>query len=537
MIQKDIMQRAIEKQRHITGNETVNSQTWQEFEEAANKKKIFLFGVGASADFFLEIDKNICLEGVIDNDVRKQGLSLDVFSEEAKETQNSSLCVSSIELLQKYDAEEIVVLITSINYYEQIIDELEKIGISNYYVLLIMEANRRKHSFSDAKEIKAISREEYTSVCCEKEIEWNKIIFYAFGGYADHGKYITEALLRIRKDLDIVWFVNDMTIEVPEGVRKVFTANWKRYIYEMETAGIWIFNMVVPSYIIKRPKQIYIQTKHWASITLKKFYLDSATIQNAPERVRNWRYNSKIIDYMITGSDFDTKSSRRGFDFRKEVWQIGSPRSDALFCREKCKKKVYDYYHINSQVRTLIYAPTYRFDQSDNQYLHESRGIDLDFEGVRRVLEKHFGGIWIIFLRLHPSVSKESKKIEKPDFVVDVSTYVDSEELVAACDIMISDYSSIMFEPAFVRKPVFLFATDKNDYIDKEYDLLIDYDTLPFPIAESNVELLQKMGQFNQDEYEKNLDAFMEQYGVHEDGHASERAAGLIANLIKNKGK
>jgi CDP-glycerol glycerophosphotransferase (TagB/SpsB family) len=89
-----------------------------------------------------------------------------------------------------------------------------------------------------------------------------------------------------------------------------------------------------------------------------------------------------------------------------------------------------------------------------------------------------------------------------------------------------------MFEPAFVKKPVFLFATDRKEYIDKEYDLLIDYDTLPFPIAESNEELARNIENFNQAEYEKKLDAFMEKYGVHEDGHASERAAEFISGLI-----
>lgn len=119
-----------------------------------------------------------------------------------------------------------------------------------------------------------------------------------------------------------------------------------------------------------------------------------------------------------------------------------------------------------------------------------------------------------------------------PKYVVNMSAYVDGEEAAAACDIMISDYSSIMFEPAFVKKPVFLFATDKKGYIDKEYDLLIDYDTLPFPIAESNRELIHNIEGFKQDDYENNLDLFMKQYGVHEDGHASERAGKMISDLI-----
>ena len=97
---------------------------------------------------------------------------------------------------------------------------------------------------------------------------------------------------------------------------------------------------------------------------------------------------------------------------------------------------------------------------------------------------------------------------------------------------MITDYSSIMFEPAFVKKPVFLFAVDKNEYIDQERTLLIEYETLPFSIAETNEELAENIRKFEPAEYEKRLKDFLDKYGVHEDGHAGERAAGFISSLI-----
>lgn len=510
----------------------IEMETWEKFTEAAIHKKVFLFGVGRCADYFWENNKSIILEGVIDNDVHKQGFPVKIFLGESCVPGHNQLKVSSIDLIKEYDSADVVVLIASANYYEQIISELKEIGVQNYYILSVMEANRKKQGDYDAEKKRIWNPADYAEVCCQEEIIRNKIIFYSFKKYADHGKYITEALLRIRTDLDIVWIVDNMTVEVPAGVRKVYAGNQKRYIYEMETAKVWVYNMVVPGYMIKRHGQIYIQTKHWASITLKRFYLDAVTIQDISDNVRNWRYNGEIMDYIITGSDFDTESSRRGFGFQKEVWQIGSPRSDALFDGGGCREKVYKKYHIEPEIKTLIYAPTYRFHKSDAEHKHESRGIDLAFTDIKESLEKRFGGEWYIVLRLHPSVAKESEKISKPDFVIDASNYEDSEELVSACDVLISDYSSILFEPAFVRKPVFLFAVDKNEYIDKEYDLLIEYDSLPFPLAESNNELMKNIELFDRDEYEKKLSAFMGRYGVKEDGHASERAAQRIVDLL-----
>ncbi len=530
----DIIQKAMQKKQHISNREELNRQTWQDFFQAAQHKKVFLFGISTCADYFFEKHHDIRVEGIIDNDVRKQGFYADDFLSGAVGHPCGHLNISSMEILRQYRCDDVVILVASSNFYEQIISQLEEMGIRECFVLVIMEAQKRSTEKDFTRAIDDLQiRKNYASQCCQEEMNNRKIVFYSFGTYSDHGKYITEALLKLRGDLDIVWLLNDLRTEVPKGVRKIQAGNWKRYIYEIETSKMWVYNMIVPDYVIKRPGQIYIQTKHWASITLKKFYLDSATVQDVPEKVNNWKYNSKIIDYIITGSDFDTESCRRGFDFHKDVWQIGSPRSDVLFREKECKEKVCRLYKIKSDKHLLMYAPTYRFDKSKTGYLHESRAIDLDFKLVKDVLERHFGGEWCILLRLHPSVAKAGAKLLNNDFIIDTGSYEDSEELVSACDIMISDYSSIMFEPAFVRKPVFLLALDREEYIDREFDLLIDYDSLPFPIAESNEELMHNIEQFNQDEYEKCLCDFMERYGVREDGHAGKRAAELILEQIE----
>lgn len=532
----DIIQSAIEKKQHISQRKGLNEQSWQKFIEASCDKKVFLFGVSTCANYFFYNYRDVPLEGIIDNDIRKQGFRADDFLSGAVEHPYGNLMISMKDVLAGYSLNEIVVLIASTNHYEEIIDQLEEMNIRQYFVLLIMEADKRIKEKKEPQSIETLcSRSDYAVQCCKEEINRNKIVFFAFGSYSDHGKYITEALLQINKGLDIVWLLHNLYTEVPEGVRKVYVSNWKRYIYELETARIWIYNMMLPDYVIKRPEQVYIQTKHWASITLKKFYLDASTVQNVPELIENWKYNGKIMDYIITGSDFDTESCRRGFDFHKDVWQIGSPRSDALFKEKELKKKIYEFYGIGSDMHLLLYAPTYRFDKTSVEYQHESRGVNLDFKSVKVALEKRFGGEWCIMLRLHPSVAKEGDKLIKDEFVINSGDYEDSEELSSACDIMISDYSSIMFEPAFVRKPVFLFAVDRKEYIDKEYDLLIEYDTLPFPIAESNDELIQKIERFDQEEYERRLQDFMDKYGIQEDGHASERAASLIQAIIDEK--
>ena len=91
-----------------------------------------------------------------------------------------------------------------------------------------------------------------------------------------------------------------------------------------------------------------------------------------------------------------------------------------------------------------------------------------------------------------------------------------------------------MFEGAFIKKPLFLYAPDYQEFIVEDRDFLIDYDTLPFPRAESNEELFQCIMHFDKVQYKEKLTAFLDEYGIREDGHASERAAKFISDLLFN---
>lgn len=530
----DFIERAMSRGRHIIGRPEIDRQTWGDFLAVSAGKKVILFGAGTVASIYFEqMHDGQPLSAVVDNDENKWGVPAEEFIPALFQKKLDPQIVEDPAVIRNYNPDDVVVVIASVNYHEEILAQVESWGVCACYLVLTMEANRRL--LAPVVAMQTSAREDYISACLKEDIQQKKIIIFGTPNYTGHAKYIVEQLLVMRSDLDIVLVANNAKESVPKGVRVAFVGNWKKIIYEFETAHIWIVDTTVPSYIVKREGQIYIHTKHWASVTLKRFYLDATTITDIPKDVEEWRYNSRCMDYIMVGSDFDEESCRRGFEFEKEFVRVGSPRTDAMFRGAEMKKKVCACYQIDEYQRILLYAPTYRYMKDRSGHVPEPRNIELDYDRMKAVVEKRWGGEWTILLRLHPMLAKVSKNVMRPHYVVDVSEYSDGEELAAACDIMISDYSSIMFEPAFVRKPVFLFALDREDYIDKEYDLLIDYDTLPFPIAESNEELAHKIESFDYEAYVRDVDAFMEKYGVHEDGHASERAARFISDLIDGK--
>jgi len=500
--------------------------TWKNFEKTRRGKKLVLFGVGNIFQYFTtHYGSSLDYDILIDNDKEKTGYT--------------------IESIEGWDRKETVVLILSTKYHLEMMQQLEKKGWTNYFVFHLMEYNRLyiKYLWTQKTDeiicrIKGYNKKEWNNKKLfkkyKKEPLQKKIVFLTMGNYSDHGKYIAEEILRRKINCEIVWLVDRESEPVPHQIRKVVRDNFEAVVKEMATAKIWVSDIELPYWVVKRKDQIYIQTKHWSSVTLKKFYLDCDKLQERRKvDVDNWKYNSKIIDHIITGSDFDTETCRKGFRFKGKVWQVGSPRSDILFQMDPNKEyEIREKYNLPDEKRFLLYAPTYRYPKEHDKKHHVINEIDLDFDRLIQGLKKRFGGEWMILLRLHPSLVQMAEHLALGDNVIDVTSVSDGEELVAISEIMITDYSSIMFEPAHVRKTVFLYAPDVEHYLSDEYDLLIDIRELPFELAVTNEELLRMIESFDSQKYETTLNGFMDKYGVCEDGHASERAVDLISDLI-----
>ncbi len=581
-----MIQEAMAHNKHISDYKFDGEQTWAAFRNKAAGRDVYLYGLGNAAGYFIEkYGDKVKLCGAIDSYIGLQGFCLGDYLPEAVETACERIPIYDAGILPALDPEKTIILITAVNAYEEIAREMASYRLQ-CFVLLLMEADAEicfqngdaraydgkqigkhnaKHTAKCTGEQPDLQeqRRAYADKCCSLPIAENKIVCM-IGRYGGHARYITKELIRQsgigernankagsgkagdregdsnrRVDPDIVWLVEDLRMKVPEGVRSILIGNWKKYIYEMETAGIWVFDILVPAFIRKREGQIYIQTKHWPSITLKKFFLDDPSTTDTEHARQLVRQNGKIADYFFVGSDFDLQTCKSGFACEGAFVFVGSPRTDALFdkgngCNSVNRNKVYARYHIAADTHTLLYAPTFRFDQEKKQ----KRTVQgLDFTKLLKQLERRFGGQWKILFRGHPSLLHLKNREDRAHnvSVIDVSGYEDSQELVAACDILISDYSSILFEAAFVGKAALLFAPDREAYLEKERTFYIDYDALPFPVAQTNEELAAAIERFDEGACRKKTALFLEQYGVHEDGHASERAAAFLLSRLERR--
>ena len=527
----DAIDAAIEKGYHINDIPEFQEQTWEEFENVAQHNRVILFGAGVGADFYLyKYGNGAKIDAVIDNNVELQNVLFRDVMWETFDYTDDKVRINKVEHLKQYNPANTVILITGLRRYSSVVPEIRKAGFDKFFSLLCMEVNSRnsRHYVQDIK--KHIFRDcDYIYSKCNKcQINPNKVILYTESPGMGHDKEIVRNILMVTSNIDIVWVVNSMKDVVPFGVRRVLRGNYHAFMYELLTAKIILADTLINDDFCKKEGQYYIQVKHWGSVTLKTFGYDYARVRNDIERLKICDRNKEMMDYIMVGSSFDEKTCRSGLGFQRGAVYVGSPRSDVLFRNESLP--VRKIYNVPSNAKVLLYAPTFRLYSKGWENLEVF--IDLNFEQTKKVLEQKFGGTWFIFLRLHPVLKRRAISLLLPPYVINVSDYSDSEELVAISDAMITDYSSIMFEPAYVKKPVFLLATDKEKYLAEEREFLINYYSLPFSVANSNEELVENIKNFNLQRYKRELDHFMDKHGVKEDGYAGLRAGKFILDLM-----
>lgn len=354
------------------------------------------------------------------------------------------------------------------------------------------------------------------------KIKNNKIVIVnGFGnGYGDNQKYICDELIGRNIDIDMVWLVNNICdASIPKEIRKV-KYNSLRSIYELVTAKMWIDNFRKPFYYKKRRNQFYIQFWHGCG-ALKKIEFDVVD-KLGKYYIKSMINDNKMIDLMISNSEFFTEKCRSAFKYNGDVLKVGVPREDALiYNHEEMSKKVKEVLGINGK-KVLLYAPTFRnvFDKST---------YDVDFSKIINYLNNKEK--WVVLIRLHPHISSKSSVFNYNDDVIDVTNYPDMQELIAASDIVITDFSSIMFEAMEIDKRVVLYANDINNYND-ERGFYFELNDLPFPVAKSNDELINVLKENSN--FIKKYDVFKNKIGYYKGHNSIVEIADYIYEIIES---
>ncbi|GGT59869.1 bifunctional glycosyltransferase/CDP-glycerol:glycerophosphate glycerophosphotransferase [Actinomadura citrea] len=361
------------------------------------------------------------------------------------------------------------------------------------------------------------------------------VLFSCFSGrqYSDSPKAVHEELVRRGSDLDQLWVVNDAQVELPGTLRPV-RLHGREWHEALATSRYIVTNHRLGDAFRRHPDQIVLQT--WHGTPLKKIGGDIREVHfaYAPGMKKALQSRSKDAgpalpewSHLLSPNPFSTEIFRRAFAFKGDMLEVGYPRNDLLYSPEAgtVAARVRARLGIPEGKRVVLYAPTWRDDQyySRGRYKFDMR---IDLERARAAL----GDDHVLLVRLHTNVV-DGVREDGHGFVRDVSAYPDITELYLISDVLISDYSSVMFDYANTGRPMLFFTYDLADYRDRLRGFYFDFEAeAPGPLVETSDDLIEAVrdAESAMDGYRDRYKDFVARFCPLDDGHAASRAVDRV---------
>lgn len=365
-------------------------------------------------------------------------------------------------------------------------------------------------------------------IMCLFPLSRNKIVFDSSLGksYTGNPRYIFEYLNKHgHLKWKCIWFY-EKSPHITLPAKQVRYGRF-RYLYHMATAKIWVFDCRQPEFLIHRKGVAYIQT--WHGTPLKKLALDMDEVfmlgeNNIDAYKKSFKENVQKWDYLISQNPFASRTFRRAFSFEKEMLEIGYPRNDILF-RENTSddiKRRKNLLGIPLDKKVLLYAPTWR----DDEYQFSST---LSYQ----LMMEQLGNEYIILVKCHYLVMDCMDWSPYETFIYPSSQNQDIAELFIVADMLITDYSSVMFDYSILHRPIFFYAYDMNNYEEKLRGFYFDYkEEMPGPISKTTEELIHDIKNYDANVYEEKYKKFQKKYNTFDDGNASKQVVELIESLV-----
>lgn len=366
----------------------------------------------------------------------------------------------------------------------------------------------------------------YKRIFIKKPVKKNLYLFESFLGktYGDSPRYIYEYLRKHDEgtDNEYVWVIDNKDAKIPGKHKQVKPLSLK-YFYYTARAGVLVNNMRQPSWYIKRDGVKFVET--WHGTPLKKLVFDMDEVHSASPRYKMTFYKqSRIWDYLISDNAFSTECFKSAFLFPEDkIIELGYPRNDLLYGADRDERAaaVKEKLGIPKDKKVVLYAPTWRDDDyyGPGQYKFD---LPLDLKMMRKLKDKYFFVLRThYFIADHLQISEEDK-----DFVMDQSRYNDIGELYLISDILITDYSSVFFDFANLRRPILFFTYDLEKYASVLRGFYFDMTTgCPGPLLKTNEEVLDALENIDRvsAEYRDKYEDFCNKFCYLDDGNASER--------------
>ncbi|MBM7543084.1 CDP-glycerol glycerophosphotransferase family protein [Amphibacillus cookii] len=359
------------------------------------------------------------------------------------------------------------------------------------------------------------------------------VIFESFLGkqFSDNPRAIYEYMSKHFPDYKLYWSFNKSIAKQHAQVKSINRLSFKWLLY-MGRAKYWITNSRLPLWIPKPKSTIYVQT--WHGTPLKKLGVDIEDVKMPGTTTLQYKHNftkeASKWDYLVSPNRYSTDIFRRAFHFDQEIIEVGYPRNDCLINSKDNTGERLTKLGLPQNKKVILYAPTWR----DNQYFSRGKysfNLELDLDN----LNKELGDEFIVLLRMHYLVSENLNIDKYKGFVYDFSSYSDISDLYLISDLLITDYSSVFFDYANLRRPIIFFVYDLEAYRQELRGFYLDFEQIaPGPLIQDNDQLLKELKQIDFNRYSppEKYEAFITEFCSLENGRAT---AQVVDTILHNK--
>lgn len=319
-----------------------------------------------------------------------------------------------------------------------------------------------------------------------------------------------------------VWSANTSTSLCDRRTKCIKRESW-RYFWVLSRASILIEDQTLPYYFVKRKGQLYVET--WHGVPFKKMGLDEPKIQRSARLSRSIVKRAKAWDALIAPSQYFVDTFVRSYRYTGRLLTQGTPRNDqlvttpdTLFIRAKLD--------LPKERKIVLYTPTFREVSRSN-----GGKFELPFDMYK--WRERLGSDVYLLIRTH-YLNQVSIPKRFAQYCMNVSDYEDINELYLVSDLMITDYSSTMFDYATLKRPMVFYAYDYADYTQSERGSYFDLiERAPGSVVLQEDDLYDAVEKSLQ---QKNISAkykkFLKEFCGDEDGRSSERIVDYIAKKV-----
>lgn len=350
-------------------------------------------------------------------------------------------------------------------------------------------------------------------------VKSNRVLFYSFSGkdFSDSPKYISEYIESNNKEYELIWAVNN-----PEAFQyllnrgyKVIKYNSLMHLYYGITSKFIVTNTGPYKALEYRKSQVIINTWHGGG-AYKKTGRDNP-YKDKYKQLYNDKFGQSGVKLFLSSSKAFTKYAiKEAFGYKGEIAEVGLPRNDILFKvgdHESIAIEVRRQLGIDNDTKVLLFAPTWRNYKTDK---YEK----IDVDGLLKACKERFGGNWVFVFRGH-NLSNGSSYIASKSHCVNATNYYDMQRLMIAAEVLVSDYSSCIWDFSLLNKPCFLYTPDLQKY-DQTFAFYTPIYSWGFNVCESNRDLVISVKNFDKEAYIASVNKNHKLFGNTETGSAVE---------------